>query len=336
MMRDRRIGVLLGGLSSEREASLRTGEAVFAALLSRGYQAVKIFVDGDLDLTLRAEQIDVAYLALHGRYGEDGCVQGLLELLGIPYTGSNLLGTALAADKAKAKEIFRQHNLPTPVSYKHVRGRGGATEQHGGFGFPAVVKPAAEGSSIGVRLVADEEELEQALEEALLFGDEALVERFIEGQEIHVAVFGGEVLGMAEISPEGPVFDYATRRGAGGYQLFVPPHLSGTRKRGVGLLAERAIQALGLSGLCEVDLIVSERGNELLLEVDALPSLALDDVVPRIARAHGIDLADLVEESLSEARLHAQRGRTLMRRERRLPYLPYDGNERSANGGEPH
>jgi D-alanine-D-alanine ligase len=117
-----RIGILMGGLSSERELSLRTGEAVHAALSERGHDAVKLFVDRELDLTLRQAPIDVAFVALHGRYGEDGCVQGLLELLGIPYTGSGVLASALAMDKLKTKELFRLHNLPTPPYYVHRRG----------------------------------------------------------------------------------------------------------------------------------------------------------------------------------------------------------------------
>src|SRR5437773_8269016 len=119
VMRGRRIGVLMGGLSSEREQSLRTGEAVHAALVERGYDAARIFVDSDLDLALRAERVEVAFVALHGRWGEDGCVQGLLELLGIPYTGSSVPASALAMDKLKAKELFRLHNLATPPYYVH-------------------------------------------------------------------------------------------------------------------------------------------------------------------------------------------------------------------------
>jgi D-alanine-D-alanine ligase len=141
-MRTKRIGVLCGGLSAERDVSLKTGEAICATLVDRGYDAQLIFVDRDLDLVIRQSRIDVAFLALHGRYGEDGCVQGLLEILGIPYTGSDVLASALAMNKARAKELFRLHNLPTPPYY--VLGREHAErvrEAHAGFGFPAVVKP---------------------------------------------------------------------------------------------------------------------------------------------------------------------------------------------------
>ena len=162
-----------------------------AALVERGYDAVKVFVDSDLDLVLRAERVDLAFLALHGRYGEDGCVQGLLELFGIPYTGSSVLSSALAMDKLKAKELFRLHNLSTPPYYVHVRGEGAPGEQHGSFGFPSVVKPRAEGSSLGVRRVDEVDELEVAVEEALRFDDHVLVERFVDGTEVHVAVLGG-------------------------------------------------------------------------------------------------------------------------------------------------
>src|SRR5215471_4135557 len=129
----RKIGVLMGGLSSEREVSLRTGEAVLAALRDRGHDAIPIYVDGDIDVALRQEAIDVAFVALHGRLGEDGCVQGLLELLGIPYTGSDVMASALAMHKTKAKELFRLHNLPTPAYYTLVSGED-PIEAHGDFG----------------------------------------------------------------------------------------------------------------------------------------------------------------------------------------------------------
>src|SRR3954454_13504008 len=152
IMRGRRIGVLMGGLSSEREQSLRTGESVHAALIERGYDAVKVFVDSDVDLALRAERVDVAFLALLGRHGEDGCVQGLLELFGIPYTGSSVLASALAMDKVKSKELFRLHNLPTAPYYtiSSADDLADLEELHGSFGFPVVVKPRVEGSSLGV------------------------------------------------------------------------------------------------------------------------------------------------------------------------------------------
>ena len=299
----RRVGVLMGGLSSERELSLQTGEAVHAALVEKGHQAVKIFVDRDLDLALRAERIDVAFLALHGRWGEDGCVQGLLELAGIPYTGSSVLASALAMDKLKAKEIFRLHNLATPSYYVHRRGAGSPGEQHGSFGYPAVVKPRAEGSSLGVARVEDEDELDLAVDEALRFDDDVLVERFVEGIELHVAVLADQALGAVEVA-HGGVFDYA-RRAAGKAAVYAPPRLSAERLRGALTIAERAARAIECAGLVEVDVVVSDRGNEFVLEVDTLPSLAPTSLLPKLAHSVGLDFADLCEAILSEARLHA-------------------------------
>jgi D-alanine-D-alanine ligase len=293
-----RIGILMGGLSSERELSLQTGEAVFSALAARGHEAVKIFVDRELDLTLRQTPIDVAFLALHGRYGEDGCVQGLLELFGIPYTGSGVLASALAMDKLKTKELFRLHNLPTPAYYIHRRG-----SDHGHFGFPAVVKPRAEGSSLGVRRVDDQEELDAAVEDALRFDDQVLVERYVEGRELQVVLLGGRVLGSAELLAGGDICGWAR----GPVDLFLPPRLSPERLRGVHALAERAAHALDASGLVEVDLIVAERGNEVLLEVDTQPALAPASTAARVAAAAGLDLGTLAEEMLREAALHAPR-----------------------------
>jgi len=324
----------MGGLSSERELSLRTGEAVHAALVDRGHDAVKVFVDSDLDLVLRAEHVDLAFLALHGRYGEDGCVQGLLELFGIPYTGSSVLSSALAMDKLKAKELFRLHNLSTPPYYVHVRGEGSPGEQHGSFGFPSVVKPRAEGSSLGVRRVDEVDELESAVDDALRFDDHVLVERFVDGAEVHVAVLGGRPLGAVEVDRAGRMFDYAARHQAG-LPLYVPPRLSPERLRGALTLAMRAVRALECTGLCEVDIVVSERGNEHVLEVDTQPSLAPHALVPKIAHAAGYSFEELVEAVVDEARLHTARRPSGTRRTR-LDDRTYSGPDRRAQPTEPH
>ncbi len=160
MSQSPRIGVLLGGLSAEREISLRTGEAIHAALVRRGHAAEKIYVDEDLDRVLRQNPIDVAVIALHGTYGEDGCVQGLLELLGIPYTGSGVMASALAFDKLKSKEMFRLHNVPTPPYYALDAGRLDAlAEMHGSFGLPAFAPPRRGGRSVGAGLAPAPAEL---------------------------------------------------------------------------------------------------------------------------------------------------------------------------------
>ncbi len=324
-MQPRRIGVLLGGLSSEREVSLRSGEAVLAALTMRGHEATPIYVDGDIDVALRQERIDAAFIALHGRGGEDGCVQGLLEMLGIPYTGSGVLASALAMHKGKAKELFRLHNLPTPAYYTLT-----ATEAqdlqgvHGDFGFPCVVKPIREGSSVGVAICKSAEELAPAVERALCFDDELLVERFISGQEISVAILGDRAIGAVEIAPRDGFYDYSHKYTRGATDYFVPPRLSPERYRGVLVQALRAHTALGCRGATRVDMIVSESGNEFVLEVNTVPGLTPTSLVPKIADAAGISFGELCEMMLAGATLDSRRGRG----ERRVQQRSFVGDER--------
>jgi D-alanine-D-alanine ligase len=326
-MQPRRIGVLLGGLSSEREVSLRTGEAVLAALTARGHDALPIYVDGDLDVALRQERIDAAFIALHGRGGEDGCVQGLLELLGIPYTGSGVLASALAMHKGKAKELFRLHNLPTPAYY--VLSADEAHDPHGvhaDFGFPCVVKPIREGSSVGVAICHTPDELAPAIERALRFDDELLVERFIGGQEVSVAILGDRALGAVEIAPRDGFYDYANKYTRGATDYFVPPRLSPERYRGVLVQALRAHTALGCRGATRVDMIVSESGNEFVLEVNTVPGMTPTSLVPKIADAAGISFGELCEMMLAGAALDTRRGRG----ERRVLQRAFVGEDRRA------
>jgi len=333
-MKNRTIGVLMGGLSSERDVSLRSGEAVLEALRARGYKAQAIYVDRDLDRVLRQASIDVAFIALHGRYGEDGCVQGMLEMMGIPYTGSDVLASALAMHKVKAKELFRLHNLPTPAYYVAASSADGddVVARHGDFGYPCVVKPAREGSSVGISIVHGERELLAAIEEAACFDGEVLVERYIAGQEVSVAVVGGRALGAVEIAPKGDFYDYGAKYTKGGSHYFLPPRLSPERYRGVLTQAVRAVQALGCRGATRVDLIVSETGNEYLLEVNTVPGMTPTSLLPKIAAAAGIDFAELCEAQLIGAALpsHGPRG------DRRIAQRGFDGNERRTQSPAPH
>ena len=306
LSRRKRIGVLQGGDSTDREISLRAGAAVAGALDERGYIAVPIHVDRDVDLALRQERIDVAFLALRGR-GADGPVQGLLEMLGVPYTGSSFATSSLTADKLKAKELLRLHNLPTPAYYRHARDVGGAVEQHHGFGYPCVVKPRSGRSGIGVALVRDDAELERAVEAALALDDDVLVERYVAGCEVQVVLLEGRVLGLAEVVARGGILDYSTRMTPGSTDVFVPPRLGAERLRGVVTHAVRAHHLFGCSGLVRVDLVVSERENECILEVDCQPDLSPGSLVLKLAHAGRLEFADLVERIIVGARLHASR-----------------------------
>jgi D-alanine-D-alanine ligase len=298
-----RIGVLIDGGSGQREASRRSGEAIAAALADGGHDARPLFVDEHLDLALRQGRFDVAFLALRGSQGADGRVQGLLEWLGIPYTGPGVLASALAMHQEKAREVLRLHNLPIAPGYV-LRGAAArrAADHHGDFGYPVAVGPADAGLTRGVGVAHDELELEAAVEECLRFGDEVLVERFVDGQVVVVAVMGGRALGALDLGqrlgswgPGGlPVAGAATRPREG---------VRGAAAQQPGLLhlAERASAALKVEGPALVELVVGGRQNEVVRGVESAPLLTPNSVFARIAARAGISFAALVEEILKGA-----------------------------------
>ncbi len=299
-----RIGVLMGGLGPERSVSLETGAAVAAALRTRGHDVVEVYVDRDIDRVLRQHPIDVAFLALHGPYGEDGCIQGLLEWMGIPYTGSGVLASALAMDKVKAKEAFRLYNVPTPPSYEVAEADLDRLEEHhGSFGFPVFVKPRHGGSSVGAGRADDLASLRARCEEALRGDARALVERLVVGREVAVAVLDGKALGAVEIEPTGPFYDYRSKYQAGGSRYHLPPRVGPTRYTGLLRLAERAHQAVGARGASRVDLLVTDDSNEYVLEVNTLPGMTRTSLLPKIAHAAGLDFETLCEVILARATL---------------------------------
>lgn len=306
-MMKRRVGVLMGGSSGEREVSLRTGEGVAKALEARGHDVARIvFGDTPPDVAIREARIDVAFLALHGRGGEDGCIQGMLELLGIPYTGSSVLASALAMDKLKAKEMFRLHNIPTPPYY--VVSEAELTELedvHGSFGFPVIIKPRSEGSSIGLTKAGNLQELRAGIQAALEHDEFALVERFIQATEVHVGLLDGRVLGCIEVAPKNGLYDYKAKYTAGETEYILPPRIAPVRARGVMNLAERAVRALGCTGAVRVDLLVTEGENEYVLEVNTLPGMTPTSLLPKIAAHAGIEYGALCEAILESATLHA-------------------------------
>lgn len=300
------VGVIMGGTSSEREVSLRSGEAVAEALQALGHEVLRIDLGAGLDaLTVLSEaDIDVAFLALHGKQGEDGCVQGVLEMLGIPYTGSGVLSSALAMDKLKTKELLRLHNVPTPPYYSYRRGSiQSLNEVHGSFGFPVVVKPRREGSSVGISKANDMAQLVQAVETALLFDECALVERFVAGTEIAVAVLDGRVLGAIEIEPAGELYDYHAKYEALDTQYHLPARLEPTRLHGLLNLAERAAQAMDVRGAARVDMIVTAGMNEYVLELNTLPGMTATSLLPKIAASAGFDFSSLCQAILETAQL---------------------------------
>ena len=309
----RKVSVIMGGTSSERQVSLASGEAVLDALLEQGVDARAIVLGpGDAALSMLAgADMDAAFLALHGKLGEDGCVQGLLELLGIPYTGSSVLSSALAMDKLKSKELFRLHNVPTPPYYIYDQARGLSLEEvHGSFGFPVVVKPRREGSSIGVSRANDAAELAEAVEFAQAFDSSVLVERFVQAREVAVGILDGRVLGAIEIAPKHGIYDFAAKYTPGMTDYFMPARLPAARYRNVLNLAERAAEALDTSGAVRVDLLVTEGQNEYVLEVNTLPGMTPTSLLPKIAAAAGYNFGELCLSILNGARVHTQKEHT--------------------------
>jgi D-alanine-D-alanine ligase len=307
-MKATRVGVVMGGSSAEREISLRSGTAVAEALSGLGYDVTPVVLGSGSDALkeLASAELDVAFLALHGRLGEDGCVQGVLELMGVPYTGSNVLSSALAMDKLKAKELFRLHNVPTPPYYVFGAEHSAADleEVHGSFGFPVIVKPRREGSSLGVAKARNLSELAQAIECALGYDSSVLVERFIEAKEVAVGILDGRVLGAIEIAPRNGLYDFEAKYTPGMTDYYMPARLPPARYRGVLNLAERAAQALDTSGAVRVDLLVTEGQNEYVLEVNTLPGMTETSLLPKIAGAAGFGFAELCEAILERAALH--------------------------------
>ena len=308
-MLSKRVGILMGGLSTEREVSLATGEAIYQALSGRGYDVVRIFVDQDIDQVLRQEPIDVAFIALHGAYGEDGCIQGLLEMLSIPYTGSGVAESAIAMDKLKAKELFRLHNVATPPYYLlDAEQIANVAVVHGSFGYPAFVKPRRQGSSIGAGRADNLQELVSRCEEAARFDRSILVERLIEGREIAVGLLDGKAMGAIEIVADGGVYDYRAKYQEGFSRYYYPARLTRTRYDGVLRIAERSVRAVGAVGATRVDLLVSEGENEYVLEVNTLPGMTPTSLLPKIAEAAGYGFADLCEAILERAALKVGAG----------------------------
>jgi D-alanine-D-alanine ligase len=309
----KRIGVLMGGLSSEREISLRTGAGVLAALKRRGYEAVPLDwrVEPELDGLLQSSGASLIWNALHGTYGEDGFVQRRLEALGIPYTGSGPEASEAAMDKVRSKKIFEQEGIPTPPWL--AAERGGAWERSSAleaaeragrsFGFPLVVKPAAEGSTVGVTIVRERSGLEAAVEEASRHHGAILFERFITGHEITAAILGVATLGTVEIRAKSGFYDYRAKYLSGDTEYLVPAPLEGDVLDTIHDLSARSHQALGCSGYSRVDLRVTDEGDPFVLEVNTLPGLTETSLFPKVARYAGIDYDDLVERILDTASL---------------------------------
>ncbi len=297
----KRIGVLMGGLSSERDVSMRSGLAIYQNLQELGYDSVLIDVGRDIANVLKKEKVKLAFLALHGGTGENGAIQGLLEVLGIPYTGSGLLASAIAMDKEVSKKIFAYHGLAS-APFIVVRQPGGAGKRRPAdfpkppFELPWVVKPAAEGSSIGVSIIREEDGLSPCLEKTFSFGRRVIVEKFVNGKEIHIGILGARVLGGVEVRPQTEFYNYEAKYSSGLTEYIMPPEIDETTYRDVKNTALSAHIALGCAGASRVDFILDENNTPYVLEVNTLPGMTATSLLPKIAGAEGLSFKDIIEE----------------------------------------
>ncbi|HEY6731796.1 MAG TPA: D-alanine--D-alanine ligase [Solirubrobacterales bacterium] len=303
-----KVAVLKGGRSLERGVSLRSGARVEDALERLGHEVLPIDVGPDLVKRLGSDRPDVAFVAMHGVGGEDGTVQELLEILGIPFTGPGAAACARCMDKVQAKDAIEDAGLPTPewFAFNQTAFREfGAADALGrleeALGFPLVVKPSSGGSSLGVKFAAAASEVPQALVSAFSYDDRVLVERFVDGRELAVSIVGDEVLPVVEaILLEGDRYDFEARYEIGRTRFVCPAELSDEEERAVTEVALATYRALGCTGFARVDLILGEAGP-WLLEANAIPGLTDTSLLPQAAEAAGLSFEQLVERILDLA-----------------------------------
>jgi D-alanine-D-alanine ligase len=296
----KRIGVLYGGMSSEREVSRESGRAVEESLRRQGCSVASIDVDRDVAERIREEGIEVAVIALHGRWGEDGAIQGLLEILGIPYTGSGILASAIGMNKVTTKQLLGHFGLPTPKFA--VFGAANPPEVlPENFPSPVVVKPATQGSTVGVSVVERAEEFPVAFREAAEYDPFVLLEEYIPGREITAGLLGEKALPLVEIVPKGKFYDFQAKYTKGMTEYIVPARLSGTETGGIQELALRLYRALGCEGCARVDFRVTPDGRPYILEINTVPGMTETSLLPKAALAAGMDYDALVSRMVEMA-----------------------------------
>ena len=290
----------MGGKSAEREISLKSGNRVLNALKKSGVDA-HAFDPKERGLeALAAQRFDRVFIALHGRFGEDGTVQGALEYLGIPYTGSGVLASALAMDKWRTKLLWQAAGLPTPA-YELMTGRTNHAELATRLGLPLMVKPVCEGSSIGMSKVTSAEKLGPAYELAAQYDEVVIAERFIEGVELTAGILDDEPLPLIRLETPRVFYDYEAKYFADDTRYICPCGLPAAQEQRIRRTALAAFRLLGCSGWGRVDLMLDQRGEPYLLEVNTIPGMTDHSLVPMAARAKGMSFEDLVVRILETA-----------------------------------
>lgn len=295
-----KVAVLMGGNSAERVISLKSGQAVLEALLQQGIDAIGVDTATQLHL-LTEKEIDTVFIALHGRGGEDGTIQGYLETLNLPYTGSRILGSALAMDKLRTKQIWQATEFPTPTSvildentdFNEVAER---------LGLPLMVKPVLEGSSVGMAKVKAVDELKQAWQQAAEYQCTVIAEKFVTGVEYTVAILHNRALPIIRLETPRDFYDFAAKYTENTTQYICPCGLSEIEEQKLQNLALRAFNAVSASGWGRVDMICDEQGQPYLLEVNTVPGMTDHSLVPMAAKVSGVDFGQLCVEILKTAK----------------------------------
>lgn len=297
------IGVLMGGVSSEREISLRSGAAVAGALERLGYRVLRIDIASETGRELDGLRMDAAFVALHGRFGEDGGIQRILEERGIPYTGSDPDASRAAMDKIESKRLFRMRGVDTPPHWVMMRNDPLPLMERcaRALGYPVILKPRAEGSSVGVTIHQDCSTLQEGAAECFLYGSVGLMEKFIRGREFTVGILDGECLPAIELRPRGAFFDFQAKYRDPDTVYVVDPPLGDIEKRRLQKAALGAHDALGCQGMSRVDLIMTHLGSVYVLEVNTIPGLTERSLFPKAARAAGLEFPALCERILQTA-----------------------------------
>lgn len=295
-----KIAVLYGGTSGEREVSLSSGKGIIQALKNNGHEVTGIDFHPERLEEIIELNVDLVFIGLHGKFGEDGRVQGLLEMLGLPYVGSGVLASALAIDKAKAKQIFESNDIPVAKSKVYTitdktNLQDVEKEVNQVFKVPFVIKPNSEGSTLGLTIVENPEQILDGLNSAAMSDDMILVEDFIQGREITVAVLGEKALPIIEIIPKNAYYDYESKYAAGGSEHIVPAQIDSETSKTIQDLAVKAHSVLGCKTYSRVDFILTEENKPVILEVNTLPGMTPTSLFPDAAKVIGLDYDSMIE-----------------------------------------
>jgi len=301
----KRVAVLMGGSSLERDVSLRSGRRIARALRELGYEVSEHDVDSELVADLKAARPDLVYIALHGKYGEDGTIQEILEILEIPYTGPGVFASTMGFNKVLSKEIFLREGIPTPpffalsaATFQEMGASRLLEDVAGRLGFPLVIKPAAQGSALGVRVADGPGDMAPAIASALDYDDRVILEAYVRGTEVAVSILGNEeleALPPVEIVPRGRYFDFESRYTHGGAEYHCPARLERAVAERVAEVALRTHQALGCLNVSRVDIIVDGKGIPQVLELNISPGMTETSLLPLAAETAGLSFLQLVQ-----------------------------------------